>query len=292
MHAVIPPRASEIHLISYTEPRSFKLPDSLDSMGTPRYLHPSSGQVESGSSPENVPIDSSLNSVSPPSSILQSFSSSLSVSLFPLPLLPDLFSAFMPTGGSLRGVHPDENSMELKPNKNRNKRHPPTVYPTDSSSPTASPSTSPTSTPTFLLYHSSAPSLLSPSVSLSSAPSLLPPSVSLSSVPSLLSPSVSPSPSSVISDTSMSRALSSAPTSTSTTDSTSIPSADSHNATDWYDEKGKEDVQLNAVEFQDTAVTQYFMKQINCMQGMTTEIPLSPLILFLTLFLPLFLSFR
>ena len=282
MHAVIPPRASEIHLISYTEPRSFKLPDSLDSMGTPRYPDPSNGQVESGSFPENVPIDSSLNSVSPPSSILQSLSSSLSVSLFPLPLLPDLFSAFMPSGGSLRGVHPDENPMELKPNKNRNKRHQPTVYPTDSSSPTASPSTSPTSTSTFLVYHSSAPSSLSPSVS-------------LSSVPSLLSPSVSPSPSSVISDTTMSRALSSAPTSTSTTpitDSTSIPTADSYNATEWYDEKGKEEEQLNAVEFQDTAVTQYFMKQINCMQGMKTEIPLSPLILFLTLFLTLFLSLR
>ena len=260
MHAVIPPRASEIHLISSTEPISFKLPDSLDSTDGPRDLDPTSDQMDSDSFSRDVTTDSSLDSVSPPSTFLQS-TSSLLVSLFTFPLLSHLFSAFAPTtGSSLRGVHPDENAIEQKQNKNRIKRHQPTVYPTGSSSPTASPSYSPTSTSTSSVYPSSIPSLISSSVS----------------------------PSHAISDTTISSALSSPPSSTSTIpvpDSTSTPSADSRNTTGWYEEKGKEEE--NAVLFQDTAVTQYFMNQITCMQGKKAEISSFSLFFSLSLFLSL-----
>ena len=284
MHAIIPPRASEVHLLSFTEPRLFSLEASVEAEEEEAEEEEEREKVEvekvekgeegeEGLQNEEYRVGRQLDT---------SKEAQLRDKEGDLESCRDGAYTVKCVDGvrykALRGIECNskgQNSVSNPvpvPIDSRSLSHRQTTVPNSSPtrvrlphphshpaypsqksapSPHQSPSLPPTLPPT------SSPSLLLPLPS--SKPSSPPSSLLLSLPPSQASSSLRPTP---FSQRTISPTMNSTYQSTLKTNRTA-----DYNTTIWYDEKQKEESKLNTTNFKDSDVTDYFRTLIGCMQG-------------------------
>ena len=293
MHAIIPPRASEVHLLSFTEPRLF----SLEATVVEEAEEEEAGVEAVVEEEEEEEVVEKVDKVEGGEDGLQkedhrigrqpvtSKEEQLGDKEGDLESCRDGDYTVKCVDGvryrGLRGIecnnkrqnsgsnsnpvpiasralsHRQTTIPNSSPTRVRPPHHSHPSYPSQKSAPSThqSPSLAPTSPPT------SAPSLLLPLTS--SRPSSHP-----SSPPSLLPLSLPPSQASSSSRLTPFSQKTISPTTNGTYQSTmkTNRTAD-YNTTIWYDEKQKEENKFNSTIFKDSDVTDYFRTLIGCMQG-------------------------
>lgn len=283
MHAIIPPRASEVHLLSFTEPRLFSLEASVEAEAeeeeeereeVQKVEEVEGEEGEKGSQKEEHRIGRQL--VMRKEEQQRDKEGSLE-------LCRDTAYTVKCVDGvrykALRGI-------EECNSKGQNPVPVPIPDPIDSRALSHRQSTTPNSSPTRvrLPHPHSHPSYPSQKSALSPhQPPSLPPTLTPTSTPSLLLPLPSPKPSTPPSSLPLSLSpsqASSSPRPTPFSQRTISPTMNStyqstlktnrtadYNTTIWYDEKQKEESKLNTTNFKDSDVTDYFRTLIGCMQG-------------------------
>ena len=288
MHAIIPPRASEVHLLSFTEPRLFSLEANVVEEVEVKEVEEEDEKVEKVEEGEDSLqieehrigrqlVKSKEEQLRDKEGDLESYrdgdytvkcvdgvryrglrgiecnskgqnSGSISVPI-PVPFT-------VPIDGRALS-HRQTTIPNSSPTRVRPPHHSHPSYPSQKSAPSThqSPSLPPSLPPT------STPSLLPPLPS--SRPSTPP-----SSPPTLLPLSLPPSQASLSSKSTPLSQKTVSPTMNGTHQSTmkTNRTAD-YNTTMWYDEKQKEENKFNSTIFKDSDVTEYFRTLIGCMQG-------------------------
>lgn len=288
MHAIIPPRASEVHLFSFTEPRLFSLVAGVEGIGGEGG---GGGVVGGGGGAEGVAgggegvgvqdddeerveeIGAGHEGIESGSAGRRNDESRKGRKLYgvsskkrrkdSMHTANDTMGRYRPLRGpeyTSRGADLGSDSMSVRsrglshrqtstPNSSPTRGRSSRIHPHPPSHyPSHSPS--PYSAPTTHRSPSSPPSL----------PPSLPPSESFDSQPSS-QPSSYTSPTSTPQGTYL-------PTMNSTYQSTvSVNGSADFNSSVWYDEKEKEDTRFNTTNFKDSDVTDYFRTLIGCMQG-------------------------